>query len=142
MCGVLNMKTAEEKLQRHFEKRHEYQQRAIARQREKQANPEWRQAQYEKQRERQSRYIERAKNKPCSRGLKGRTPRTAERSIMDKIGALPCIACYVHGIITMWSVYTISTGEQQQAHTPAYCHCVTITTSTQHQQQYALFMPG
>ncbi|EJM1547507.1 recombinase, partial [Salmonella enterica] len=33
------------------------------------------------------------------RGLKGRTPRVAERSLMDKIGALPCIACYVHGVI-------------------------------------------
>lgn len=93
------MKTAQEKLQRHVEKQREYQQRAIARQREKQADPEWRKAQYEKQRERQSRYIERAKNKPFSRGLKGRTPRAAERSLMDKIGALPCIACYVHGII-------------------------------------------
>ncbi|EDK0168699.1 recombinase [Salmonella enterica] len=93
------MKTAEEKLQRNFERQRMYQQRAIKRQREKQANPEWRQAQYDKQRERQSRYIERAKNKPFKRGLKGRTPRAAERSLMDKIGALPCIACYVHGII-------------------------------------------
>ncbi|CAH5123468.1 hypothetical protein AI2623V1_2772 [Klebsiella oxytoca] len=42
----------------------------------------------------------------------------------------------------MWSAFIISMGEPQQAHTPAYCHCVTITTSTQHQQQYALFMPG
>ncbi|MEG7583592.1 Ref family recombination enhancement nuclease [Citrobacter braakii] len=93
------MKTIEEKLQRNFERQRTYQQRAIERQREKQANPEWRQAQYEKQRERQSRYLERAKNKPCNRGLKGRTPRAAERSLMDKIGALPCIACYVHGVI-------------------------------------------
>ncbi|HBN5192012.1 TPA: recombinase [Citrobacter freundii] len=93
------MKTIEEKLQRNFERQRTYQQRAIERQREKQANPEWRQAQYEKHRERQSRYIERAKNKPCNRGLKGRTPRAAERSLMDKIGALPCIACYVHGVI-------------------------------------------
>ena len=48
------MKTAQEKLQRHVEKQREYQQRAIARQREKQADPEWRQAQYEKQREHNS----------------------------------------------------------------------------------------
>ncbi|EJX8471085.1 recombinase, partial [Salmonella enterica] len=40
------MKTAEEKLQRNFERQRMYQQRAIERQREKQANPEWRQAQY------------------------------------------------------------------------------------------------
>lgn len=46
------MKTAEEKLQRNFERQRMYQQRAIERQREKQANPEWRQAQYDKQRER------------------------------------------------------------------------------------------
>lgn len=59
--GVFNMKTIEEKLQRNFERQRTYQQRAIERQREKQANPEWRQAQYEKHRERQSRYIERAK---------------------------------------------------------------------------------
>ncbi|MGK4317978.1 hypothetical protein N0P75_03175 [Citrobacter youngae] len=88
------MKTIEEKLQRNFERQRTYQQRAIERQREKQANPEWRLAQYEKQRERQSRYIERAKNKPFNRGLKGRTPCVAERSLMEKIGALPCIACY------------------------------------------------
>lgn len=49
------MKTAQEKLQRHADKQREYQQRAIARQREKQSDPEWRQAQYDKQRERQSR---------------------------------------------------------------------------------------
>lgn len=82
------MKTTEEKLQRNFERQRTYQQRAIERQREKLANPEWRQAQYEKHRERQSRYIERAKNKPFKRGLKGRTPRAAERLLMDKIGAL------------------------------------------------------
>ena len=80
------MKTTEEKLQRNFERQRTYQQSAIERQREK-------------QRERQSRYIERAKNTPFNRGLKGRTPRAAERSLMDKIGALPCIACYVHGVI-------------------------------------------
>lgn len=93
------MKTAQEKLQCHFDKQREYQARAIARQREKQADPEWRAAQYEKQRERQSRYAERAKNRPCSKGLKGRTPRAAERRMMDKIGSLPCIACYVNGIV-------------------------------------------
>ena len=93
------MKTAQEKLQRHVERQREYQQRAIARQREKQADPEWRQTQYDKQRERQTRNAERAKIRPYRRGLKGRTPRAAERTIMDKIGALPCIACYMHGII-------------------------------------------
>ena len=93
------MKTAQEKLQCHFEKQREYQARAIARQREKQANPEWRAEQYEKQRERQIKSAERAKKRPCGKGLKGRTPRAAERRMMDKIGSLPCIACYINGIV-------------------------------------------
>lgn len=93
------MKTAQEKLQCHFEKQREYQARAIARQREKQADPEWRAEQYEKQRERQIKSAERAKNRPCGKGLKGRTPRAAERRMMDKIGSLPCIACHVNGIV-------------------------------------------
>lgn len=93
------MKTIAEKLQCHAEKQREYQQRAIARQRAKQSDPEWRQEQFDKQRARQMRYAERARNKSPARGLKGRTPRASERALMDKIGALPCIACYVHGVI-------------------------------------------
>jgi hypothetical protein len=30
-------------------------------------------------------------------GMKGRTPTAEERKVMDKIGALPCIACYLQG---------------------------------------------
>lgn len=93
------MKTTEKKLQRHVEKQREYQQRAIERQRAKLSDPEWRQAQYDKQRASQLRCAERAKKKPACRGLKGRTPLAAERVIMDKVAALPCIACYVHGVI-------------------------------------------
>ena len=93
------MKTIQERLQCHIESQRRNQARAIARQREKQADPTWRAEQYEKQRERQINYAERAKNKPIKcRGLKGRTPNTAERRMMDKIGSLPCIACYVHGV--------------------------------------------
>ncbi|BDN97312.1 hypothetical protein KAM621c_24170 [Citrobacter braakii] len=92
------MKTAQEKLQCHNAKQREWQERAIARQREKQADPEWRAEQYEKQRARQTKCAQRAKSKPIrSRGLKGRTPTAAERRVMDKIGSLPCIACYVNG---------------------------------------------
>lgn len=93
------MKTTEEKLQRNFEKQREYQRRAIERQREKLSDPVWRREQYDKQRARQIRCAERAKSKPAGRGLKGRTPRAAERVVMDKFGSLPCIACYVHGEI-------------------------------------------
>jgi len=35
-----------------------------------------------------------------SRGLKGRTPTAEERSIANALGALPCIACYMHGVIS------------------------------------------
>ncbi|BBR58926.1 Ref family recombination enhancement nuclease [Klebsiella sp. WP4-W18-ESBL-05] len=94
------MKTAQEKLQCHHDKQREYQARAIARQREKLADPNWRAEQYEKQRKRQENSAERAKRKPIKcRGLKGRTPTAAERRIMNKIGSLPCIACYVHGVV-------------------------------------------
>lgn len=93
------MKTEQEKLQCHYAKQREYQARAIARQREKQADPEWRAEQYEKQRERQIKSAERAKKRPCGKGLKGRTPRAAERRMMNKIGSLPCIACHVNGIV-------------------------------------------
>ncbi|WP_147200855.1 Ref family recombination enhancement nuclease [Pantoea sp. CCBC3-3-1] len=32
-----------------------------------------------------------------SRGSKGRTPTAAERTVMDALGKLPCIACLMHG---------------------------------------------
>ncbi|WP_407255098.1 Ref family protein [Escherichia fergusonii] len=35
-----------------------------------------------------------------SRGLKGRTPTAEERRIANALGALPCIACYMHGVIS------------------------------------------
>ncbi|WOR42026.1 Ref family recombination enhancement nuclease [Citrobacter freundii] len=92
------MKTIQEKLQCHIERQRRNQAWAIARQREKQADPAWRAEQYEKQRKRQQRSAERSKLKPIKRSLKGRTPRAAERTMMDKIGSLPCIACYVHGV--------------------------------------------
>lgn len=44
------MKTIQEKLQCHIERQRRNQARAIARQREKQADPAWRAEQYEKQR--------------------------------------------------------------------------------------------
>lgn len=93
------MKTEAEKIAHYYAKQREYQQNAIARQRQKQANPEWRQQQYEKRRQRAQQAFEKAKSKTSCRGLKGRTPRASERRMMDKIGALPCIACYVHGVI-------------------------------------------
>lgn len=120
------MKTAQEKLQCHFNKQREYQTRAITRQREKQADPEWRSEQYAKQRERQIEYAKRAKNKPSERGLKGRTPLAAERRMMDKIGSLPCIACYVNGIVNeVVSLHHINgrTADDAHAYVLPLCDC-------------------
>ncbi|WP_035604405.1 Ref family recombination enhancement nuclease [Edwardsiella tarda] len=35
-----------------------------------------------------------------SRGMKGRTPSAIERRHMDRVGALPCIACLLFGVTT------------------------------------------
>ena len=85
-------------------------QRAIAKQRAKMADPAWREKQYQKQRAAAQRRMERmqsanqkppAPRKPIkSRGLKGRTPTAEERRIANALGSLPCIACYMHGVIT------------------------------------------
>ncbi|EDQ7095032.1 recombinase, partial [Salmonella enterica subsp. arizonae] len=32
-------------------------------------------------------------------GLKGRTPTAEEKRIANALGSLPCIACYIHGVI-------------------------------------------
>lgn len=34
------------------------------------------------------------------RPLKGRTPTAEERTIANALGTLPCIACYMHGVIS------------------------------------------
>lgn len=101
--------------------------RAIERQREKMADPEWRAEQYEKKRQSALRSQARLKTKQSSpeykvaerekqrvsternrqksaakprksaRGLKGRTPNADEKRVMDALGQLPCIACWLHG---------------------------------------------
>lgn len=131
------MKIIQEKLQRNSEKQREYQIRAIARQRERQADPEWRQSQYDKQRERQARYNERAKNRPCGRGLKGRTLLAAERAIMDRIGALPCIACYVHGFIN-----EIVSLRHIDGRTTKGAHAYVLPLCDHHHQQYEYLIRG
>ncbi len=80
--------------------------RQASKQKAKMSDPSFREAQLKKKIEQQQRAIERQKAKSTtkpkktkSKGLKGRTPTAEERRIMDKIGALPCLACLLHGRI-------------------------------------------
>ncbi|EOY7940702.1 Ref family protein [Escherichia coli] len=106
------MKTIEQKLEQRREWQKAARERAIARQREKLADPAWRESQYQKMRDSIDRRIAKQKERPPasktrksavkikSRGLKGRTPTAEERRIANALGALPCIACYMHGVIS------------------------------------------
>ena len=106
------MKTIEQKIEQHRKWQKAARERAIARQREKLADPAWRESQYQKMRNTIDRRIAKQKERPPasktrksavkikSRGLKGRTPTAEERRIANALGALPCIACYMHGVIS------------------------------------------
>ncbi len=105
------MKTIEQKLEQRREWQKAARERAIARQREKLADPAWRESQYQKMRDSIDRRIAKQKERPPasktrksavkikSRGLKGRTPTEEEQTIANALGTLPCIACYMHGVI-------------------------------------------
>lgn len=85
--------------------------RTIARQIERRNTPEFKAKQEASAKKRTERAIERAQTKRQSepkpkaktrtvtsgRGLKGRTPTVSERTVMDALGKLPCIACHQHG---------------------------------------------
>ncbi|HEY3591726.1 MAG TPA: Ref family recombination enhancement nuclease [Buttiauxella sp.] len=84
---------------------------AIERQRERLADPDYRKRQYEKQyaaaerratrqREKKSKLNALPVRSQSTRGLKGRTPTAEEARFIQSIGSLPCIACYVHGVIS------------------------------------------
>lgn len=113
-------KTSEEKLQNMLASRKRSQERAREKAQKKLADPEWRQQQYAKQRAQQQASLERQREKaktPATRqqpkpvkkvkpsrkkayGSKGRTPTAEERRYMALLGALPCIACHIHGKTT------------------------------------------
>lgn len=119
------------------------------------ADPAFRQAQYDKARASQERQREKAMvrlqspeyQKHCqevlarkrlstsrqtktrkpvpSRGSKGRTPNAVERRVMNAIGALPCIACYIHGKVTPEiSLHHIDGRTEPGAHTRILPLCV------------------
>ncbi|MGC6114750.1 Ref family recombination enhancement nuclease [Klebsiella aerogenes] len=104
------MKLTEQQIARCRQRASEARQKAIAKQRAKLADPAWREEQYQKRREAEAKRRARKLASPTSppakprkaiksRGLKGRTPTAEERRIADALGALPCIACYMHGVI-------------------------------------------
>lgn len=87
------------------------QDRRVAKMKARQADPEFQQEQAEKRQKAIEKQRQKAatpkdpKPKPVrrvakatsSRGMKGRTPTADERRIMDAIGKLPCICCYLRG---------------------------------------------
>lgn len=97
--------------QQQYEKQQASNSRMLARQIERRNSPEWKAEQKLKAVKRAvsaSESLKEKKSTPVatkrqtrasasSRGLKGRTPTTAERVVMDALGKLPCIACFQHG---------------------------------------------
>ncbi|EIG3335439.1 recombinase [Escherichia coli] len=135
------MKTIEQKLEQRREWQKAARERAIARQREKLADPAWRESQYQKMRDSIDRRIAKQKERPPasktrksavkikSRGLKGRTPTAEERRIANALGALPCIACYMQYL--MRCLCTISPVVPRRVVIKSNCHFVDGTTSMQ-----------
>ncbi|MDM7308515.1 Ref family recombination enhancement nuclease [Klebsiella pneumoniae] len=104
------MELTEQQIARRRQRASEARQRAIAKQRAKLSDPAWREEQYRKRRESEAKRRARKLASPTpppaklrkpikSRGLKGRTPTAEERRVADALGALPSIACYMHGVI-------------------------------------------
>ncbi|EPN3958719.1 Ref family recombination enhancement nuclease [Vibrio alginolyticus] len=129
--------TIAEKLQRRREKQKQSMERARAKQIAKMNDPEEREKRFKKQLQQQERQrqrqIERQKAKPvakkptkkiASKGLKGRTPTAEEKRIMDAIGRLPCIACWLHGrenpVISLHHVFG-RVGERAHAYVLPLC---------------------
>ncbi|EIG9281381.1 recombinase [Salmonella enterica] len=98
----------EQQIERRRQRAIEAKNRAIAKQRAKMSDSAWRAEQYQKRRDAENRRRERMRSSPPpakprkpikSRGLKGRTPTAEEKRIANALGSLPCIACYMHGVI-------------------------------------------
>ncbi|EGQ9864140.1 recombinase [Vibrio parahaemolyticus] len=125
---IAKMNDPEEREKR-FKKQLQQQERQRQRQIERMNDPEYQ----KKQRDKQQQRIERQKAKPvvkkptkkiASKGLKGRTPTAEERRIMDAIGRLPCIACWLHGrenpVISLHHVFG-RVGERAHAYVLPLC---------------------
>ncbi|MDG2676045.1 Ref family recombination enhancement nuclease [Vibrio sp. 705] len=142
--------TIAEKLQRQREKQKQSMERARAKQIAKMNDPEYQ----KKQRDKQQQRIERQKAKPvvkkptkkiASKGLKGRTPTAEERRIMDAIGRLPCIACWLHGrenpVISLHHVFG-RVGERAHAYVlPLCCYHHDTLLEAEKREQYPDMIP-
>lgn len=142
--------TIAEKLQRQREKQKQSMERARAKQIAKMNDPEERQKRFKKQLQQQ----ERQKAKPvakkptkkiASKGLKGRTPTAEERRIMDAIGRLPCIACWLHGrenpVISLHHVFG-RVGERAHAYVlPLCCYHHDTLLEAEKRAQYPDMIP-
>ncbi|MFH4648915.1 Ref family recombination enhancement nuclease [Vibrio alginolyticus] len=142
--------TIAEKLQRQREKQKQSMERARAKQIAKMNDPEERQKRFKKQLQQQ----ERQKAKPvakkptkkiASKGLKGRTPMAEERRIMDAIGRLPCIACWLHGrenpVISLHHVFG-RVGERAHAYVlPLCCYHHDTLLEAEKRAQYPDMIP-
>lgn len=149
--------------------------RALERQRAKLADPAWRAEQYEKkrqsalrsqtrlkakqatpeykatQREKQLACIERSRKKNAekprksTRGLKGRTPTADEKKIMDALGKLPCIACWVHGeiqpVISLHHIDGRTAPDAHKRQLPLCCWHHQIAAPTEIRKAYPWLVP-
>ena len=120
--------------------------RTLAREIERKNSPEYKARQNEKAQKRAERAVERAKTKrqaepkqkpkarsvASGKGLKGRSPTAAERTVMAALGKLPCIACHQHGKETVLiSLHHI------EGRTKPGAHLLQIPLCNYHHQQAA-----
>lgn len=130
-----------------YEKQKLSAQRQQERLREKQASPEYRAQQRVKELARLQRSQEKQKAKPtkCTRGLKGRAPTADEKRVMDAMGKLPCIACWVHGKIQpVISLHHIDGRTAQDAHKkqlPLCCWHHQLAAPPEVRKQYPWLVP-
>ncbi|WP_042773361.1 Ref family recombination enhancement nuclease [Vibrio parahaemolyticus] len=150
---IAKMNDPEEREKR-FKKQLQQQERQRQRQIERLNDPEYQ----KKQRDKQQQRIERQKAKPvakpvakkptkkiASKGLKGRTPTAEERRIMDAIGRLPCIACWLHGrenpVISLHHVFG-RVGERAHAYVlPLCCYHHDTLLEAEKREQYPDMIP-
>ncbi|EPV2531879.1 Ref family protein [Vibrio alginolyticus] len=146
---IAKMNDPEER-QKRFKKQLQQQERQRQRQIERLNDPEYQ----KKQRDKQQQRIERQKAKPvakkptkkiASKGLKGRTPMAEERRIMDAIGRLPCIACWLHGrenpVISLHHVFG-RVGERAHAYVlPLCCYHHDTLLEAEKRAQYPDMIP-
>lgn len=146
---IAKMNDPEER-QKRFKKQLQQQERQRQRQIERLNDPEYQ----KKQRDKQQQRIERQKAKPvakkptkkiASKGLKGRTPTAEERRIMDAIGRLPCIACWLHGrenpVISLHHVFG-RVGERAHAYVlPLCCYHHDTLLEAEKRAQYPDMIP-